>query len=210
MKNHAPPAAHFAPAAPAAPGLAQASNPDAPTARSHEADGSASHPGQEQGIYIGNAGLVLLHPFLPRLFEALGVSSEARLLQPGRALALLHFLASGQHQAPEYALALPKLLCQFPLAANVEAGIVLDAVAREEAQALLAAVIGHWSALRDTSPDGLRGAFLLRPGKLSMRAGEWLLQVETQGVDVLLGELPWGISAIRLPWMERILWVEWA
>jgi hypothetical protein len=191
-------------------GAAQAGAPHAPGARVHHAYGHASHPGQEQGIYIGNAGLVLLHPFLPRLFDALGVSGDRRLLQPGRALALLHFLASGQPQAPEYELALPKLLCQLPLTANVDAGIVLDAAACDEAQALLAAVIGHWTALRDTSPDGLRGTFLLRPGKLSMRDGEWLLQVETQGADVLLGELPWGISAIQLPWMERILWVEWA
>jgi hypothetical protein len=209
-QSHAAPAADAAPAAPAAPVTAQAGAPDAPGARLPHAHGHASHPGQEQGIYIGNAGLVLLHPFLPRLFDALGVSGDGRLVQPGRALALLHFLASGQPQAPEYELALPKLLCQLPLTANVDAGIVLDAAACDEAHALLAAVIGHWTALRDTSPDGLRGAFLLRPGKLSMRAGEWLLQVETQGVDVLLGELPWGISAIRLPWMERILWVEWA
>jgi hypothetical protein len=74
---------------------------------------------------------------------------------------------------------------------------------------MLAAVIGHWTALRNTSPDGLRGAFLLRAGKLSERAGEWLLQVEPQTADILLGDLPWGISAVRLPWMERILWVEW-
>jgi hypothetical protein len=171
-------------------------------------DGS-EHPDRERGIYIGNAGLVLLHPFLPALFEELELSRDDQLLQPERALALLHFLASGQPQAPEYTLALPKLLCQLPLTASLESDVVLHANEQAEANALLKAVIGHWSALRDTSPDGLRGAFLLRPGKLSERGGEWLLQVERQTADILLGDLPWGYSAIRLPWMSGILWVEW-
>ncbi|USX17917.1 contractile injection system tape measure protein [Oxalobacteraceae bacterium OTU3REALA1] len=170
---------------------------------------AVEHPDSAHGIYIDNAGLVLLHPFLPALFEELGLARDGQLMRPERALALLHFLASGQPQAPEYALALPKLLCQLPLTANIEPGVVLHAAEQAEADVLLKAVIGHWSALRDTSPDGLRGAFLLRPGKLSERGGEWLLQVERQTADILLGDLPWGYSAIRLPWMAGILWVEW-
>lgn len=169
---------------------------------------SVEHPDSAHGIYIDNAGLVLLHPFLPALFEELGLARDGELLQPDRALALLHYLASGQPQAPEYALALPKLLCHLPLTSSPEP-VMLHAAEQAEAEALLKAVIGHWSALRDTSPDGLRGAFLLRPGKLSERGGEWLLQVERQTADILLGDLPWGYSAIRLPWMAGILWVEW-
>ncbi|USX24236.1 contractile injection system tape measure protein [Oxalobacteraceae bacterium OTU3CINTB1] len=190
--------------APGADALRDAGVPASPAIR----DGAA-HPDSAHGIYIDNAGLVLLHPFLPALFEELGLARDGQLVQPERALALMHFLASGQPQAPEYALALPKLLCQLPLTANIEPGVVLHAAERAEADVLLKAVIGHWSALRDTSPDGLRGAFLLRPGKLSERGGEWLLQVERQTADILLGDLPWGYSAIRLPWMAGILWVEW-
>ena len=181
--------------------------PDAP-APSATGDG-VDHPDSANGIYIDNAGLVLLHPFLPALFEELGLARDGELTQPDRALAVLHFLATGQPQAREYALALPKLLCQLPLTANVEPAVVLHAAEQTEANTLLTAVIGHWGALRDTSPDGLRGAFLLRPGKLSERGGEWLLQVERQTADILLGDLPWGYSAIRLPWMAGILWVEW-
>src|SRR5262249_43673767 len=40
----------------------------------------------EEGVYVECAGLVLLHPFLPRLFEALGITREDRLVQPDRAL----------------------------------------------------------------------------------------------------------------------------
>jgi hypothetical protein len=112
--------------------------------------------------------------------------------------------------APEYALILPKILCNIPLLAPVETSLGLTDAETEEALALLEAVIGHWDVLRNTSPDGLRGAFLLRPGKVSRRDdGDWLLQVESNSVDILLNQLPWGISMIKLPWMDMMLWVEW-
>jgi hypothetical protein len=81
----------------------------------------------------------------------------------------------------------------------------------DEAEALLKAVIRYWEALRNTGINGLRGEFLLRFGKLSVRSdGDWLLQVEAKTVDILLNQLPWGISMIKLPWMQKMLWVEWS
>jgi hypothetical protein len=162
------------------------------------------------GLYVDCAGLILLHPFLPSLFETLGVADDGRILQPERALCLLHFLATGQESAPEYALALPKLLCNIPLETPVAALTGLTGPDKDEAMALLEAVIGHWQALRNTSPDGLRGTFLVRPGKLSLRGdGDYLLRIETQTFDILLDDLPWGISIVKFPWMEKLLWVEW-
>jgi hypothetical protein len=168
-----------------------------------------SSPDLEEGVHIGCAGVVLLHPFLPRLFAALGIANEKQLLQPERALALLHFLATGQRSAPEYELPLPKILCNVPLEEPVTSRIELTSAEEEEAVALLSAVIRHWSALGDTSVDGLRGSFLVRPGKLSRRGSDDLLQVEARSYDLLLDRLPWGIGLIQLPWMKSILWVEW-
>lgn len=159
---------------------------------------------------MDNAGLVLLHPFLPRFFEGLGIAREREILHPERALALLHFLAAGQTVTPEYELMLPKLLCGIPFGTPVPFDVDLSKEETEEAAALLKAVIQHWEALRNTTPDGLRGNFLLRPGKLSRRKdGDWSLQVETKTHDVLLNHLPWGIGMVQLPWMNRMLWVEW-
>ncbi|MDR4505841.1 MAG: contractile injection system tape measure protein [Candidatus Scalindua sp.] len=169
----------------------------------------STHPDIEEGLYIENAGLVLLHPFLPRFFTGLGIAEEDKLLQPGRALCLLHFLATGQVIAPEHELILPKILCNVPLETPVESDVAVTLAEQEEAAALLAAVISHWDALRNTSADGLRGTFLLRPGKVSLREADWQLMVESRGFDVLLDQLPWGISMIKLPWMERMLWVKW-
>ena len=171
---------------------------------------SDEQPDTIDGLYIDNAGLVLLHPFLPQFFEALGIADGHQLRQPDRALCLLHFLATGQSIAPEHALLLPKALCNIPIVTPVESDVTIAEVDKDEAMALLEAVVRHWEALRSTSPDGLRGTFLMRPGKLSLRNdGDWLLQVEARTYDILLDQLPWGISMIKLPWMEQILRVEW-
>jgi hypothetical protein len=121
----------------------------------------------------------------------------------------MHFLTTGQVIAPEYELMLPKILCNIPLETPVDSEVTSTAGEQEEAVALLEAVVGHRAALRNTTPDALRGTFLLRPGKISLRDGDWLLQVELNSVDLLLELLPWGISPIKLPWMEKMLWVEW-
>ncbi|MBK7936668.1 MAG: hypothetical protein IPJ82_06070 [Lewinellaceae bacterium] len=183
------------------------------TGRSHGPNtGNAPDPGDlpGEGVYVDNAGLVILHPFLQMFFENLGVARAGALVEPDRALQLLHFLCTGQTPAPEYELVLPKLLCNIPLEDPVTSDIILTDKEKEESIALLESAIRWWEALRSTSPDALRGTFLCRPGKLSVRGdGDWLLQVERQSFDILLDHLPWGISAVKLPWMERILWVEW-
>ncbi len=160
-------------------------------------------------IYVDNAGLVLLHPFLTAFFAALKIASGPRLLRPERALHLLQFLATGQATAPEFLLPLNKLLCGWPLQEPVEAQIRLTKKEKQEARHLLEAVIQHWTALKNTTPEGLQGTFLCRGGQLSRREQGWLLRVERTGFDILLENLPWGISIVQLPWMEEMLWVEW-
>lgn len=181
---------------------------------SFDAAGDEPNPSAQvevaNGVYIDHAGVVLLHPFLPRLFETLGIALDDRLIQPERALALLHYLATGQPIAPEYLLGLAKVLCGLPQAEPVARIAPLTTAEMDEGATLLQAVIQHWEALRDTGVDGLRGTFLVRAGKLSQRDdGDWLLQVERQAFDILLDQLPWGIGMVKLPWMPSLLRVEW-
>jgi hypothetical protein len=184
-------------------GRQQTMRPDAPEV-------AGEHPDERRGLYVENAGLVLLHPFLPQLFRALKIAGDDELLRPGEALRLLHYLATGLEDAPEYELALPKILCGLqPANLAGEAAPITDEE-REESEALLAAVVRHWEALKNTGIDALRETFLKRDGKLTRwHDGGWLLQVESKSVDILLDSLPWGISMIRLPWMARMLRVEW-
>ena len=192
---------------PGGPARSPGSTPPNGTARSPQ-DTSPDATAPDEGAYVTNAGVVLLHPFLPRFFEALGVADGERLRQPERALGLLHHLATGQVTAPEYDLTVAKVLCEVP-AEEPTAVVVLGDDEIAEADALLRAAIRHWDALRGTGPAGLRETFLTRPGKLLDRDGDRLLRVEAESFDILLDQLPWGMSMIRLPWMSRLLLVEW-
>lgn len=167
-------------------------------------------PEAREGIYVPTAGVVLLHPYLPQLFEALQISKRERLLKPERAVGILHFLATGSLNPPEYQVMFPKVLCNIPLHAPIQTDFTLSEVEQEECEALLQTVVAHWGALGSSSPDGLRGSFLHRPGKLSLREeDEWLLQVESSSYDILLEQLHWSISMVKLPWMPKLLWVQW-
>jgi Contractile injection system tape measure protein len=190
---------------------------DAPRGRDHvEASPPMPAPppgdlGEEAGgLLVDNAGVVLLHPFLPRLFDGLGVAAGDELVDPGRALCLLHHLATGELTAPEHQLTLAKVLCGVALDEPAEADVGLTDVETAEAIAVLDAAIGHWGALGGSAPDALRGEFLMRPGMLAVDAdGDWLLRVEARTADILLDQLPWGVSLVKLPWMDRLLRVEW-
>jgi|GEM_PF-1498056 len=163
-----------------------------------------------QGIPVVNAGIVLLHPFLPALFSVPGIAQKKDAIDAGLALPLLHYLATGSSNVAEYDLVLAKVLCGIPVEMPAFNLIKPDSKARAEADALLLSVIEHWSALRNTSPNGLRGNFLTRPGALfALESGDWLLRVEHRSYDILLGKLPWSIGLIKLPWMPGFIQTEW-
>jgi len=168
------------------------------------------HPDRRTGIYVGSAGLVLLHPFLPRLFTELAISDGFSINNPKKAFLVLHHLASGRMEAMEHELGFNKILCGNTPESVAEKILQLTAEEAEECDAMLKAVIGHWRALKGTGIETFRETFLKRKGKITQKdSGDWLLQVESSGVDILLDHLPWGIGTVRLPWMPSILWVEW-
>lgn len=174
-------------------------------------DAVRSDPG---GRIVPYAGLILLHPFLSRFLESVGVRAPESPIIPERRLpraaALLYFLASGNETIYEFDLGLIKLLLgldpETPL--PVSEGLVGPAD-REEADLLLRTVIDYWSALKRTSADGLRASFLQRHGLLREEAHGWRLQVERTPFDLLIDRLPWGIGIVKLPWMKKALRTEW-
>ncbi len=170
-----------------------------------------------QGHLIAQAGLVLLHPYLPRCFNALGLYPTgqrgpiAEALWP-RAATVLHWLAMGDATEPlECDLGLIKLLLGRGEHDALSHGLpTLLPHERDEAAALLQAVLGHWSALKGTSVEGLRQSFLQRPAWIEPLDRAWQLRVQPAAFDVLLGSLPWGLSMVKLPWMDRPMHVEWS
>lgn len=164
-------------------------------------------------VYVSNAGLVILHPFLAPLFEALGLLSGGKTfvnsLAAFKAVCLLHYLQTGSVQYEEQFMALNKIMCGIGIQTALPANVLLTGAELSECDALLEALVTHWEALKSSSAGAVRETFLTRNGKLAFKEGSYLLQVERQPVDVLMDRLPWGISTIKLPWLQQIIYTEW-
>ena len=171
-------------------------------------------PDESQPIQVDNAGLVLIGPYLPRLFGALGLlDGEQFVDEPARerAVNLMQYAVDGeQESAPESRLVLNKLLCGLEPAACLDRRVALTPRERALVDDLLGAVIQHWSILGSTTVAGLRETFLQRRGSLERRAdGDWKLAVEPGSFDILIDRLPWGYGTQKHPWMSEALHVDW-
>lgn len=165
--------------------------------------------GKRDGIYISDAGLVLLAPFIPRFFENLGIVENQNFNSKDLAVTLLQWLVTGDELCAEFNLVLPKIVCGMEPEEPVVIIPHLPEGFKKEGETLLQSVIENWSILKNTSVEGLRESFLQREGKLSFQKDEWLLQVEQKPYDMLLEHLPWNINMIRLSWMQYLLRTEW-
>jgi hypothetical protein len=166
-------------------------------------------PDSKEGIYVGNAGLVIAAPFFLSFFKKINLADEGVILDINSAVGLVHFLATGNEGAAEFELGLAKILCGLSMETPVETGLTFSEEQRTEANELLLSVIEYWNILGETSVAGLRESFLQRNGKLTFDGKSWLLQVEQKPFDMLLQHLPWNISMIQLPWMKYMLKTEW-
>lgn len=180
--------------------------------------GRAGREEEEPGtIAVRNAGLVLFTPFLPRFFERLGlltVDEEAGTRIEGyenasRAVHLLQYLVDERLDTPAGELALAKLLCGLDPATPIAASIVPHDPDLFLCDELTRAVIANWPMLHNSSPEGLRDAFLQRPGRLRRDEVGWSLAVERKSIDVLVDQIPWSFSMIAHPWMLTPLRVTW-
>ncbi|GAA0879204.1 hypothetical protein GCM10009119_21720 [Algoriphagus jejuensis] len=168
--------------------------------------------GTENEIFIENAGLVLLHPFLADLFNSVRLTENGKFFASSDqqlAARVLQFLVYGENELSENYFVFNKILCGMGVSEVLDVATELSPELKEECVALLQAVIGHWSILKNTSVDGLRETFLQRSGRISRVEKGWKLVVERKAVDVLLNKLPWGIGIVKLPWMNEMMYVEW-
>ncbi|MEA3066484.1 MAG: hypothetical protein QOJ27_2945, partial [Sphingomonadales bacterium] len=196
-----------------------AAGPPRPTAAAPPRAQKAAPPAPDSGepIYVGNAGLILVNPFLPRLFERLGLFSQdgdgvqriAGIEPASRAVHLLQYLIDERCDRPEPDLALNKLLCGIPIAAAVARRIEPTAEELAICDGLIRAMIGNWPAMKGTSPAGLRETFLQREGRLRRGEERWTLDVERKTVDVLVDQIPWSWAIVYHRWMPEALHVTW-
>lgn len=167
---------------------------------------------KEEGILLSNAGLVLLFPYIKPFFEAIGLlnleefkNEKSQLL----AIKSLHYLATGKRKCTDNELFIEKLMIGWPLENFVNTKGILPKYIADEADELLNAVREHWVALAGSSIEALRQSFLQRSGLLYFEPASVLLKVENSGIDVLLGQIPWGFRHFKLPWMLLTIITEW-
>ncbi|MGH1383501.1 contractile injection system tape measure protein [Kordia sp.] len=156
------------------------------------------------------AGLILLHPFLIRFFDGIGLLTENNEINDiGKACMLLHYLATETEDVTDVELTLEKVLLGIPLHTIVNYQTPLTKADKELCEELLRAVLEHWVVLKKSTINTLRDMFLKRDGELTLTQNSIKLKIERTAQDILLEKVPWNISLIRLKWMGKMMHVEW-
>ena len=167
----------------------------------------------EVGINITDAGLVLMHPFIPTLFSKLGYVEEGNFINDKAreyAVAALCFMARGEVKFDEGMAVLPKILCGLDPSDAFQQNPALGNDEQREIEVAVQAAIDHWSVLKSTGIESFRNTFLLRNGQLSVSESAIEITVEQNGADMLLQHLPWALSVVNLPWQSKNIIVNWA
>lgn len=163
-------------------------------------------------FFIGNAGMVLLMPYVPRLFRLLEYTDNGGFVNDEmqvRAVFVLQYLLDEEREYAEHELVLNKLFAGYPLTAPLPRRITLHPKEKEMAGSLLSGVMQNWEMMKNTSVQGFRNSFLIRNGILQETGEFWQLAVEEKAYDMLLDALLWSFSPLCFPWMKKPVYVNW-
>lgn len=169
-------------------------------------------PAFGEQVYIRNAGMILLHPFLATLFARAGLTKDGSFTgeeAQARAVQLLQYAVTGTEQDPEYELVLNKLLAGLQPGEVLSHSADLQADETELITGMIHAIMMQWDKMKNTSIEGFRNAFLMREGYVFQTEESWVLRVEQRGYDVILQTLPWSFGMIKFSWMTKPLIIEW-
>ncbi len=164
-------------------------------------------------IPVYNAGIILFYPFLISFFDKLNLLEDRKqfksVKEQIKAVHLLHYLSGFHKDAFEHLMLLNKLICGVNILFPVGKNYPISEPEKKEINLLLKAVIQNWAIIKNTSIEGLQESFIKRKGILEQNQNDWILRVETKGIDILLENLPWNIRLISFPWNDFIIYVDW-
>jgi len=175
-------------------------------------------PEAETGIYVRNAGLIILHPYLKTLFGNLDLLEGKEFKNPEAAWKAVHMLQhacgflpeEGQEGWSEHDLVLNKLLCGLDISEPVPETLPLSDQEKNETIELLQAILNNWTILQRSSVHALQSTFLQKQGRLKKTGTDWDLLIERDSaVEILIDKLPWGISMVKLPWNNFMILTQW-
>ncbi|MEL7002525.1 MAG: contractile injection system tape measure protein [Bacteroidota bacterium] len=169
----------------------------------------------DESIYVEYAGFVLLAPFLISLFSRVDLLNERRDAFANEessyyAIHLLHYLSTQASLNSEGTTFLYKVICGLAIEDPLPLNIEISEEDKEAVNKLLLQVCRKWDIKLNEQINLLRGSFFFRNGKISRLGPQWSLTIENKLYDkFLLPKLPWSFRKIQLPWMNRILIVDW-
>lgn len=166
---------------------------------------------QDDGQYVQNAGLILIHPFIKTFFEHCDLMDlkTQQLINPELCAHLLHYIATGKTNAPEYDMVFEKFLCNIPMHQTINRHIKLSRKHKTQAKNVIESVQHNWSSMKKSSVALLQNEFFQRPGKLVVTDHDYTLTVEQKTQDILLKNLGWGLGLVKLPWKKKFMFVNW-
>ncbi|WP_265429438.1 contractile injection system tape measure protein [Chryseobacterium sp. YIM B08800] len=166
---------------------------------------------QDDGQYVQNAGLILIHPFIKTFFEHCDLIDlkTQQLINPELCAHLLHYIATGKTNAPEYDMVFEKFLCNIPMHQTINRHIKLSRKHKTQAKNVIESVQHNWSSMKKSSVALLQNEFFQRPGKLVVTDHDYTLTVEQKTQDILLKNLGWGLGLVKLPWKKKFMFVNW-
>ncbi|MNU51655.1 hypothetical protein D3C71_406490 [compost metagenome] len=166
-----------------------------------------------KSAFIDNSGLVLLAPFLPRLFSMFELTENGKFKNRKaqiKGIFLTQYAVFGDAgEFPEYQMQLNKLLVNFKTGIPIPKKSDLTDDEKTTVDGMLEGVIQNWGRLGETSISGLREGFLRREGRLEEQDDMYLLIVEAKGFDMLLDYVPWNFRTIKFSWMKKAIQVKW-
>lgn len=166
----------------------------------------------KDSIYITNAGMIIIWPFLSTLCSKLGLLEGKTFIDDHslqKAVLMLHYIVFGDEKFEESNLILNKILCGVSPDFFVDTSLRLNEMEKSIGDQLLNAVTKNWEKLNNTSVKGLRESFLQRAGVIKKTENNYTLTVETKPFDLLLKTIPWNIMMIQTSFMDSRLLVEW-
>lgn len=162
--------------------------------------------------FIDNAGLVLITPFLPRLFSMLALTENGKFKNRDaqiKAIFLMQYAVFGNGEFPEYTMQLNKLLSNFKTGVPIPLKSILTDEEKNTVDGMLEGVLQNWGRLTNTTVAGLQEGFLRREGRLEEQEEIHLLTIESKAYDMLLDHVPWNFRTIKFSWMKKAIQVKW-
>ena len=159
------------------------------------------------------AGIVLLHPFLANYFRQVRLLDEndqfVSLEKQIHAVHLLRYLTGKKGRHHSHLLNAEKIICGLPPTFPIPIKHSISEMEKKEAQDMFDAVKQYWKSISKTSIEGIQTSFIHRHGIITYEKPYWLIRVEGSTLDILMDDLPWEMSMLIFPWIDKNILIEW-